>query len=161
MGRVKYLIAGNWKMNKVTSDASDLAKEIQHQAGNQTAVNVVVCPPFTSLQSVSNLIKDSNVQLGAQNMSAESSGAFTGEVSAEMLRDLLTNYVILGHSERRAYYGETDEVVNRKVHAALENSLKPIFCVGETLEQREAGQTLSIIQDQIKSGLIHVTADGS
>ncbi len=159
MGRVKYLIAGNWKMNKVTSDASDLAKEIQHQAGNQTAVNVVVCPPFTSLQSVSNLIKDSNVQLGAQNMSAESSGAFTGEVSAEMLRDLLTNYVILGHSERRAYYGETDEVVNRKVHAALENSLKPIFCVGETLEQREAGQTLSIIQDQIKSGLIHVTAD--
>jgi triosephosphate isomerase len=159
MANGKYLIAGNWKMNKVTSEALDLAKEINHEVGAQTTVNVVVCPPFTSLEKVSNLIKDSNVQLGAQNMSAEPNGAYTGEVSAEMLRDLLTSYVILGHSERRAYYGETDEVVNRKVLAALENNLKPIFCVGETLEQREAGQTLSVVQDQIKSGLASVTVD--
>lgn len=159
MATGKYLIAGNWKMNKVTGDSVQLAKEICQEAGSQTSVSVVVCPPFTSLSGVSEITKDTNIHLGAQNMCAEPSGAYTGEVSAEMLRDLLVNHVILGHSERREYYGETDEVVNRKVLAAIENNLKPIFCVGETLEQREAEQTLAIIQDQIKSGLANITSD--
>ncbi len=155
----KYLIAGNWKMNKNTSEAVDLIKEINQTSGNQSVVNIAVCPPFTALESVGKITAETNLYLGAQNMCAEPSGAYTGEVSAEMLRNLYATFVILGHSERRAYYGETDTIVNKKVLAALENNLKPIFCVGETLEEREGEKTLEVITSQMKNGLVDAPAD--
>jgi triosephosphate isomerase len=149
----KYLIAGNWKMNKTATEAVDLIKEINSSVGSQTTVQVCVCPPFTSLAKASELVDQTEVILGAQNMSAHPSGAFTGEISAEMLRDLYVGFVILGHSERRQFYGETNESVNKKVLAAVDNNLKPIYCIGETLEEREAGQTLDIVRSQVREGL--------
>jgi triosephosphate isomerase len=149
----KYLIAGNWKMNKTATEAVDLIKEINSSVGSQTTVQVCVCPPFTSLAKASELVDQTEVILGAQNMSAHPSGAFTGEISAEMLRDLYVGFVILGHSERRQFYGETNESVNKKVLAAVDNNLKPIYCIGETLEEREAGQTLEIVRSQVREGL--------
>ena len=120
----KYLIAGNWKMNTTASESDDLISEINSLVGQQTQVQVCICPPFTSLQKSSSLVEQTEVLLGAQNMSAEPSGAFTGEISAEMLRDLYVNFVILGHSERRQYFGETNESINLKVLAAVQNNLK-------------------------------------
>jgi triosephosphate isomerase len=149
----KYLIAGNWKMNKTATEAVDLIKEINTSVGSQTTVQVCVCPPFTSLAKASELVDQSEVLLGAQNMSAHPSGAYTGEISAEMLRDLYVSFVILGHSERRQYYGETNQSVNKKVLAVVENNLKPIYCIGETLEERESGQTLDIVRTQVREGL--------
>ena len=149
----KYLIAGNWKMNKTATEAVDLIKEIDSLVGSQTAVQVCVCPPFTSLAKASELVDQSEVLLGAQNMSAHPSGAYTGEISAEMLRDLYVSFVILGHSERRQYYGETNQSVNKKVLATVENNLKPIYCIGETLEERESGQTLEVVRSQVREGL--------
>lgn len=149
----KYLIAGNWKMNKTATEAVDLVHEINASVGSQNSVQVCVCPPFTSLAKVSEMIEQTEVFLGAQNMNAEASGAFTGEVSAEMLRDLYVSFVILGHSERRQLYGETNESINRKVLAAIHNNLKPIYCIGETLEEREAGQTLEVVRSQVRQGL--------
>jgi len=149
----KYLIAGNWKMNKTATEAVDLIKEIDSSVGSQTAVQVCVCPPFTSLAKASELVDQSEVLLGAQNMSAHPSGAYTGEISAEMLRDLYVSFVILGHSERRQYYGETNQSVNKKVLATVENNLKPIYCIGETLEERESGQTLEVVRSQVREGL--------
>lgn len=155
----KYLIAGNWKMNKASSDAVTLAQEVVDAVGNITEVNVAMCPPFTALETVSKIVEGSNVALGAQNMHAQPSGAYTGEVSAEMLRDLYCTYVILGHSERRQYFGETDAGVNEKTLAALDNALKPIVCVGETLEEREAEKTLEVVKTQVTNGLANVPAD--
>jgi len=149
----KYLIAGNWKMNKTATEAVDLIKEIHSSVGSQTTVQVCVCPPFTSLAKASESVDQSEVLLGAQNMSAHPSGAYTGEISAEMLRDLYVSYVILGHSERRQYYGETNQSVNKKVLAAVENNLKPIYCIGETLEERESGRTLDVVRSQVREGL--------
>jgi triosephosphate isomerase (TIM) len=149
----KYLIAGNWKMNKTATEAVDLINEINSSVGSQTTVQVCVCPPFTSLARSSELVDQSEVLLGAQNMSAHPSGAYTGEISAEMLRDLYVSFVILGHSERRQYYGETNQSVNKKVLAAVENNLKPIYCIGETLEERESGQTLDVVRSQVREGL--------
>ena len=149
----KYLIAGNWKMNKTATEAVDLIKEIDSLVGSQTTVQVCVCPPFTSLAKASELVDQSEVLLGAQNMSAHPSGAYTGEISAEMLRDLYVSFVILGHSERRQYYGETNQSVNKKVLATVENNLKPIYCIGETLEERESGQTLEVVRSQVREGL--------
>lgn len=149
----KKLIAGNWKMNKTSADAVGLATELVATIGKQTDVDVVVCPPFTALESVAKTIDGSTVKLGAQNMHFEPSGAFTGEVSAPMLRAIFANYVILGHSERRAYCGETDAFINKKVLAALKNQLRPILCVGETLAEREAGSTLKVVQTQTEAGL--------
>jgi len=154
----KYLIAGNWKMNKNASESVALVKELVQAAGNQSDVGVVVCPPFTSLASVSEALADSTIEMGAQNMYFEKSGAFTGEISPEMLRHLRTSYVILGHSERRAIFGETDALISKKVVAALANSLKPILCVGETLAEREGGKTLSVVETQVKGGLQDVSA---
>ena len=149
----KFLIAGNWKMNKTASEAVDLIDEIKSSVGGQTAVQVCVCPSFTSLAKTSELVEHSEVLLGAQDMNAAHSGAFTGEVSAEMLRDLYVSFVILGHSERRQYYGETNQIVNQKILAAIDNNLKPIYCIGETLEERENGRTLDVVRNQVREGL--------
>jgi len=154
----KYLIAGNWKMNLNSAEAAELAKDVHSLVGQQTEVAVCVCPTSTSLDAVSKVLGDSNVSLGAQNMHFETSGAFTGEVSAEMLRHLFCNFVILGHSERREYFGETDEIVNKKTLAALAANLKPIVCVGETLDEREAGKVNEVIKTQLEGALVGVTA---
>ncbi|MDR1818521.1 MAG: triose-phosphate isomerase [Puniceicoccales bacterium] len=150
-------IAGNWKMNKTATEAAELAKGIVQNVGRQTEVSVVVCPPFTALQTVAGEIANSSVRLGAQNVSDKPSGAYTGEVSVAMLRDLHVTHVILGHSERREYYGETDAIVNRKTLVALENALIPIVCVGETLAQREAGEEFAVIGRQIRDGLAGIS----
>ena len=149
----KFLIAGNWKMNKTSSEAVDLIEEIKSSVGDQSSVQVCVCPSFTSLAKASELVEQSEVLLGAQDMNASPSGAYTREVSAEMLRDLYVNFVILGHSERRQYFGETNQDINRKILAAVENNLKPIYCIGETLEERERGQTLDVVRKQVREGL--------
>jgi triosephosphate isomerase len=149
----KYLIAGNWKMNTTPSESVDLITEISSLVGQQSQVQVCVCPPFTSLHKASSLVEQSQVQLGAQNMSAEPSGAYTGEISAEMLRDLYVNYVILGHSERRQYFGETNQSINSKVLASVKNNLKPIYCIGETLVEREENRTLDVVKSQVIEGL--------
>ena len=140
-------------MNKTATEAVDIVNEIHASVGSQNSVQVCVCPPYTSLAKASELIEQSEVFLGAQNMNAESSGAFTGEVSAEMLRDLYVNFVILGHSERRQLYGETNSSINGKVLAAINNNLKPIYCIGETLEERESGKTLEVVRSQVREGL--------
>jgi triosephosphate isomerase len=157
----KYLIAGNWKMNLNAAEGAALAKDVVSQVGSQTDVAVCVCPTFTALESVSSEVNNSNVQLGAQNMHFETSGAFTGEISAEMLRHLFCNFVILGHSERREYFGETDSIVNKKTLAALAANLKPIVCIGETLEEREAGKVNEVIKNQLEGALVGVTADSA
>tara|TARA_Y100000588_G_C14230584_1_gene915093 strand:- start:1288 stop:2058 length:771 start_codon:yes stop_codon:yes gene_type:complete len=155
----KFLIAGNWKMNNDSNEALDLVREIHSEVGSQGAVQVVVCPTFTSLGAVSTELSNSQVALGAQNMHHEPSGAYTGEISAEMLRQYFVSFVILGHSERRQFFGETNQSVNRKILAAVTNSLKPIYCIGETLEQREAGQTLEVVRTQMSEGLANFPAD--
>ena len=149
----KYLIAGNWKMNKTATEAVDLIEEVKSLVGNHSSVQVCVCPSFTSLAKASELVEESQLLLGAQDMNAEPSGAFTGEISAEMLRDLYVSFVILGHSERRQFFGETNHSVNKKILAAVENNLKPIYCIGETLEEREAGKTLDVVGSQVREGL--------
>ena len=149
----KFLIAGNWKMNKTASEAVDLIEEIKSSVGDQTSVQVCVCPPYTSLSKSSESVEQSLLLLGAQDMNAAQSGAYTGAVSAEMLRDLYVSFVILGHSERRQFFGETNQIVNKKIHAAIENNLKPIYCIGETLDEREAGKTLDIVRTQVREGL--------
>jgi len=145
-------------MNKSGSEAAALVSELVAQLGPQTEVDVLVCPPFTALETVSRTLEGTSLKLGAQNMHAAASGAYTGEISAPMLRDLYVTYVILGHSERRALFGETDAIVNAKVLAALKNELRPILCVGETLAERDAGQTLAVVQAQLEAGLAGVTA---
>jgi len=149
----KKLIAGNWKMNKTAADAASLVQEIVAGVGKHGEAEVVVCPPFTALESAGKALDGSLVKLGAQNMHPEGSGAFTGEISAPMLRSLFVTHVILGHSERRSLCGETDAFINRKVLAALKHQLRPILCVGETLAEREAGTTLKIVQGQLEKNL--------
>lgn len=155
----KYLIAGNWKMNLNSVEGAELASQIVSMFGQQTDVTVCLCPTFTALESVSRVVTDSNVALGAQNMHHEASGAFTGEISAEMLRHLFASFVILGHSERRQYFGETDAGVNQKTLAALKANLKPIVCIGETLEEREAGKVKEVIETQIHGALAGLTPE--
>ncbi len=154
----KKIVAGNWKMNMTTAEATSLVNALKADLANFREVEVVVCPPFTALCTVSNLIQGTHIDLGAQNMHWEKSGAYTGEISAAMLRELYCHYVILGHSERRQYFGETDAIVNKKTKAALASSLHPIVCVGETLEEREAGRVEEVITTQVTGSLAGLSA---
>lgn len=154
----KKIIAGNWKMNKTAGEGESLATAIKRELSAETKVDVVLCPPFTAISAISQAVSGSQIAIGAQNMHWEADGAYTGEISAAMLRDLYCRYVILGHSERRQYFGETDAAVNKKTHAALAAGLKPIVCVGETLEERESDQIESVITTQINEGLAGITA---
>ncbi len=155
----KKLIAGNWKMNKTGAEALALVQEIATAIGKQPDVEVVICPPFTALASVAPVLDGTLLKLGAQNMHPEAGGAFTGEISAPMLRSFFATHVILGHSERRAYFGETDTFINQKVLSALKNQLRPILCVGETLAERESGSTLKVVQTQTEKGLEGVSKE--
>jgi len=157
----KPMMAGNWKMYKDAAEAVELVKAIGAGLTGTEAAEVVVCPPFTALAGVAALIESQgyNIRLGAQNMYWSEEGAFTGEISPLMLQKLGVAYVILGHSERRQYFSENDETVNKKLLAALEVGLKPIFCVGETREERESGQARDVISRQVNGGLAGV-ADG-
>jgi len=152
----KKVIAGNWKMNKTAGEAVTLTKDIIAEIGRETSVDIVLCPPFTALSAVAHVLEGQAVKLGGQNMHPEKNGAYTGEISAEMLRTLYVTHVILGHSERRTYFGETDAFINKKVLTALANELKPILCVGETLAEREAGSTLAVVQRHVEGGLAGV-----
>ena len=152
----KPIIAGNWKMNKTPEESITLSNGIKRGVFNVDNVEIVLSPPFTSLGDVKDIILDTNIVLGAQNMHWEPKGAFTGEVSAKMLKSLGCKYVIIGHSERRAYFGETNETVNKKLKAALKEGLFPIMCVGERLEEREAGKTFNVISEHIEKGLAEV-----
>ncbi len=154
----KPIIAGNWKMNKTPAEAAELVKELLPLVKDAKA-EVVVCPPFVCLEAVKKAVAGSNVKLGAQNLHFEKSGAFTGEVSADMLKAVGVDYVIIGHSERRQYFNETDETVNKKIKAALEAGLIPIVCVGESLAERENGITKEIVSAQTKLALKDLTKE--
>jgi triosephosphate isomerase len=153
----KKIVAGNWKMNKTAHEAKALVAEIKAALGGFDAVECVLCPPFTDLWVAKDGIEGSPIALGAQNVHWEKAGAFTGEISADMLKEKGVTYVILGHSERRQYFGETDETVNRRARAALAAGLKPIVCVGELLAEREAGSTFTVIERQVRAGLNGLT----
>lgn len=154
----KPMMAGNWKMNKTINEAVALARAIREQVNDITNVDCVVCPPFIDIPMVSAELMGSNVAVGAQNMHWAESGAYTGEISAAMLKNL-ANYVIIGHSERRQYFAETDESVNKKAHAAVAAGLTPIICVGESLEQNERGETRDFVSGQVKAALAGFTAN--
>ena len=156
----KLIIAGNWKMNKTVAEALALVKDLKLELANIREVDIVVCPPFTALESVSKaIIDDSNIRLGAQNMSENNFGAFTGEICAGMLKEFSVRYVILGHSERRQYQKESDALIAKKAAAAHAASLKPMVCVGETLAEREAGQMEKVLETQVRGSLASLTRE--
>ncbi len=151
-------IAGNWKMHKTPEESLELAKEIDTflKENEDIEVDVLICPPYTSLYLLNKELKNRKFYLGAQNMSFEDEGAFTGEISPLMLKEMDIEYVVLGHSERRQYFNENDEEINKKVKKALEHNLKPIICVGETLEERESGKEKTKVRNQITSDLFEI-----
>jgi len=153
----KLIIAGNWKMNKTVAEALDLVGGIRRECRDVKEVDIVVCPPFTALCEVSKAVLNTNVRLGAQNMSEHNYGAYTGEIAAGMLKEFSVRYVILGHSERRQYQKETDELINKKALAAHAASLKPIVCVGETLAERDSGQMEKVLQTQVRGSLANLS----
>jgi len=149
----KPVIAGNWKLNKTINEAIELVNSLKRELIDIQGVEIIVCPVYTALSDLSDLLVDSNISLGAQNVYWESSGAFTGEVSSAMLKDAGCEYVIIGHSERRKYFNESDQTVNKRIKAAQQSELIPIFCVGETLEEREADKTIDVVKRQLAGGL--------
>lgn len=149
----KPIIAGNWKLNKTPNEAITLLEELKPLVAGVDDVEIVVCPPFTSINVATFLTKETNIKVGAQNVFWERSGAFTGEVSAPMIKELGCEYVIIGHSERRQYFGETDATINKRALAAFSEGLTPIICVGETLAEREAGKVEEIVVGQLKGSL--------
>lgn len=150
----RRIIAGNWKMHNNISESQNLVTKLVTGLTNQNLIReVIICPPFTSLSETSNLLKGTKIELGAQNMHFEEKGAFTGEISSDMLKSVGCKYVILGHSERRTIFGETDELINKKIKKALSSELTPIFCIGESLEQRENGTTNDVIKRQVLEGI--------
>lgn len=155
----KFIIAGNWKMNKTGAEATELASALKSLTEKADKVDVVICPPTPALVPAKTAIAGSKIGLGAQNMYWEDSGAFTGEVAASMLLDAGCQFVILGHSERRQFFGETNQTVNKKIKKALESGLTPIFCIGENLDQRNAGTTEKVVQKQVLEGLEGISAD--
>lgn len=152
------IIAGNWKMNMTPKEGLKLVEDLIPLV-KEAKCEVVVCPPFVDLPAVGEAIKETNISLGAQNIHFETKGAYTGEVSADMLKALNVKYIIIGHSERREYFNETDEMVNKKVKATHANGLIPIMCCGETLAQREAGETDAFVSGQVKAGLSGLSVD--
>ena len=154
----RLIIAGNWKMNKTVAEALDLVQDLVREVQQVKEVDVVICPAFTALGEVSKKVIETNIRLGAQNMSEQAAGAHTGEIAAEMLKEFLVRYVILGHSERRQYQEETDSLISKKGSAAHAASIKPIVCVGETLEQRDSGVTNDVVGSQVKGSLAGLTS---
>ena len=155
----KLIIAGNWKMNKTVAEGLALVSDLKIDLASVKEADIVVCPPFTALESVSKSTLDSNLRLGAQNMNEDNYGAFTGEICAGMLKELSVRYVILGHSERRQYQKESDALIAKKAAAAHGASLKPIVCVGETLAEREAGQMETVLETQVRGSLAGLTKE--
>ena len=155
----KLIIAGNWKKNKTAAEALDLVTGIKREVGSGKEVNIVDCPPFTALARVSPELLNSNIRLGAQNMSENAPGAYTGEIAAEMLKEFSVRYVILGHSERRQYQKESDALIAKKAAVAHATALKPIVCAGETLAEREAGITEQVVGTQVRGSLAGLTRD--
>ena len=149
----KVVIAGNWKLNKTNIESIELVIELKRYVGDISEVEIVVCPVFTALSDVADVVNESNIRLGAQNVYWEDSGAYTGEVSAPLLKSIGVKYVIIGHSERRQFFGETNETVNRRIKAALAHNLLPIVCVGEVLEERESEKTFDVVGKQITESL--------
>ena len=155
----KLIIAGNWKMNKTVAEALDLVRGLKLELANVKEVDIVIAPPFTALSEVSKAVLDSNLRLGAQTMSEQSVGAFTGEIATVMLKEFSVRYVILGHSERRQYQKESDQLISKKALAAHAASLKPIVCVGETLAEREAGRMQEVLETQVRGSLAGLTKE--
>jgi len=155
----KLIIAGNWKLNNTTQEAIELVTFLKREVSDITNVDIVVCPVSTALSDVQDVINESNIMLGAQNVYWEDSGAFTGEVSALLLKDIGVKYVIVGHSERRQYFGETNETVNKKIKAVLTHGLTPIVCVGEVLQEREDNKTFDVIEQQCTAGFSGLSSE--
>ena len=155
----RIIIAGNWKMNKNIGESIDLANSIKRSLYDVEEVEIVICPPFTSLSDVNEITMETNIKLGAQDCFWQSEGAFTGEVSAAMLRNVGCEYCIIGHSERRQFFGETNETVNKKLKVLLKENIKPIVCVGEKLEERKSGKTFDVIKDHVVNSLSGISKE--
>ncbi len=155
----KLIIAGNWKMNRTVAEALDLVQSLKRELNGVKEVDIVICPPFTALHAVASEVLESNIRLGAQNMSENNVGAYTGEIAAVMLKEFSVRYVVLGHSERRQYQQESDALIARKAAAAHAGSIKPIVCVGELLADRESDRTEQVIGSQIRGSLAGLTKE--
>lgn len=156
---IKPIIAANWKMHKTVAEAVEFVEGLKAESATFTDRKVIIAPPFTALRPLAEILTDTDIFLAAQNVACAESGAFTGEVSASMITDAGCNHVIIGHSERRNIFGETNSVINKKMGFAAKAGLVPIFCIGETLQERESGETLSTIDRQIKEGLLNISPD--